>query len=143
MGVSVRWVYPDTNVLIYLIENRLGLSSRVRARIYPEHGDFPVLVFSELTRMECRVQPLRTGQEMVLTAYDKLFGNAAYRTVGLDKQAFELATQLRAQHNLKTPDALHLAAAIASGCHEFWTHDQHLAAAAQNRLQVVSFGSHP
>lgn len=141
MGVSIRLVYPDTNVLIYLIENRLGLSPSVRARMYPEYGEFPVLIFSELTRMECRVQPLRTGNEAVLTAYDKLFGNAAYRTVGLARQTFELATQLRAQHNLKTADALHLATAICAGCNEFWTHDNRLAQVAQSHLQLVTFGS--
>lgn len=141
MGVSVRLVYPDTNVLIYLIENRLGLSAGVRARIYPEQGEFPVLVFSELSRMECRVQPLRAGNDAVLTAYDKLFGNAAYRTLSLDKQTFELATQLRAQHKLKTPDALHLATAICAGCDEFWTHDNRLAQVAQSHLQLVTFGS--
>ena len=36
---------------------------------------------------------------------------------------FELAATLRARHDLKTPDALHLAAAIHHGCDELWTND--------------------
>ena len=36
----------------------------------------------------------------------------------------------RVQHGLKTPDALHLAAALHHGCTEFWTNDDRLRAAA-------------
>lgn len=143
MGMNLPLVYPDTNVLVYLIENRLALSSSVRAQMYPAHDPMPVLVFSELTRMECLVQPMRSGDDVVLTAYEKLFGNAAYRMAGFTRQTFELATQLRVQHRLKTPDALHLAAAITSGCNEFWTNDHRLAQAAQGHLQLVTFGSNP
>lgn len=50
-----------------------------------------------------------------------------------------MATQLRAQHDLKTPDAIHLTAAIHTSCDEFWTHDQRLAQAAKGRLQIVNF----
>lgn len=139
----MRLVYPDTNLLIYLIEDRLGLARKVRPLLYPLHEELPVLVFSELTRMECRVQPLRAGDAGVLTAYEKLFTNRAYRFAPFDRQSFDIATQLRAEHGLKTPDALHLAVAICAGCSEFWTNDQRLAKAAQNRLQIVTFESTP
>lgn len=139
----MRLVYPDTNVLIYLIENRLGHANKVRAHIYPTYEEFPVLVFSELTRLECLVQPMRTGDSHVLAAYEILFSNCDYRFSPLDRQSFEIATQLRVQHGLKTPDALHLAAAIHAGCNEFWTNDQRLAKAAQGRLQIVTFESTP
>ncbi len=52
---------------------------------------------------------------------------------------FDLATELRAQHGLKTPDALHLAAALRAGCDEFWTNDEHLAKAAAGRIGIVVF----
>lgn len=53
---------------------------------------------------------------------------------------FDLATELRARHGLKTPDALHLAAAIACGCNELWTNDGRLTRATDNRIRVVTFG---
>lgn len=139
----MRLVYPDTNVLIYLIENRLGLARKVRARLYPTYDAFPVLVFSELTRMECLVHPVRTGDSFVLAAYEKLFANADYRFSSFDRPCFDLAIKLRAEQGLKTPDAMHLAAAIQAGCDEFWTNDQRLANAAQGHLQIVTFESTP
>ena len=36
------------------------------------------------------------------------------------------------------PDALHLAAAIASGCEEPWANDERLIRAADGRIRVVS-----
>ena len=36
---------------------------------------------------------------------------------------FGLAAHIRADHGLKTPDAIHLAAALESGCAELWTND--------------------
>jgi len=136
-------VYPDTNVLIYLVENRMGLTAKIRLSLYPADGELPKLVFSELTRMECRVQPLRTGDFAVLDAYEQLFTNRAYRFASFDRPIFDLATQLRTDYGLKTPDALHLAVAIGAGCTEFWTHDRRLAKAAQNRLKIVTFEGAP
>ncbi len=48
----------------------------------------------------------------------------------------DLASRLRIDHRIKTPDALHLAAALVAGCAQFWTNDAHLAKAADNSLEV-------
>ena len=56
----------------------------------------------------------------------------------MDRAVFEIATRLRADHGLKTPDALHLASALHAGCDEFWTHDQRLQRAAQDRIAVIT-----
>ena len=54
-------------------------------------------------------------------------------------ETFDLATELRGLHGTKTPDALHLAAAILGGCQEFWTNDHRLTAAARNRIELKVF----
>ena len=55
---------------------------------------------------------------------------------------FAQALGLRAQHGLKTPDALHLATALHHGCTEFWTNDDRLKSAADtlavNVLQATT-----
>lgn len=137
----MKLIYPDTNILIYLIENRQGYSSKVRDCMFPTHGEIPVLVFSELTRMECRVHPLRTKDFLILKAYDMLFSNRLYHFTELTRETFEIATRLRTEYNLKTPDALHLAAAIHANCDEFWTNDYRLAKAAENHIEIIPFGA--
>lgn len=101
-------------------------------------GHAPTLVFTELTRLECRVKPLKTGNTLQLAGYERIFAMPSYRFVPLNKAVFDLATELRAQHGLKTPDALHLAAAISAGCDEFWTNDLRLTQAAQGRIRTIS-----
>jgi predicted nucleic acid-binding protein len=39
---------------------------------------------------------------------------------------FRKAAEIRAQHNFKSPDALHLAAAVLSACDVFLTNDAQL-----------------
>jgi predicted nucleic acid-binding protein len=135
----MKLVYPDTNILIYLIENRQGYAHKIRHRMYPMYEELPIFVFSELTRMECRVHPLRTQNEPILKAYDMLFSNSLYRFSALTRETFDIATRLRTEYNLKTPDALHLAVAIHTNCDEFWTNDYHLAKAAENHIEIIPF----
>lgn len=132
-------VYPDSCVLIYLLEAREPWASQVRQRLHPATGAAPTLVFSDLTRLECRMQPIKTGDLARLAVFDQLFRTDGYQTCPLDRPVFDLATRLRAEHGLKTPDALHLAAALHAGCTEFWTHDQRLLRAAQGRISVIHF----
>jgi uncharacterized protein len=73
--------------------------------------------------MECCVKPLKTGNQSLLAGFDKIFTTHGYYFEPMTRPVFDLATQLRAQHGLKTPDAIHLAAAIHAGCDEFWTND--------------------
>lgn len=61
----------------------------------------------------------------------------------MSQAVFEQATELRAQHRLSTPDALHLAAAIDAGCEEFWTNDRRLECAAAGRIEVIVFTDEP
>ena len=141
MGVTVVSAYPDACVLIYLMDKQSQLAEVIAQRVLPAQDIPPSLVFTELTRLECRILPLKTGNQAQLVVYDQLFASHGNRFQAMNRQVFELATQLRAEHGLKTADALHLAAAISAGCDEFWTNDHRLAKAAQDRLQIVSFES--
>lgn len=44
-----------------------------------------------------------------------------------------------AKHQLKTPDALHLAAALYAACDEFWTEDKQLKTLASHFLKIVDW----
>ena len=57
----------------------------------------------------------------------------------MNRDVFDMATKLRADSSLKTPDALHLATAILAGCSQFWTNDKKLVKAADKSLTVMDW----
>jgi predicted nucleic acid-binding protein len=89
---------------------------------------------SELVRLESRLQTLRDQREDLLSIYDNDFERC--KMVPCDRALFDLASRLRIEHRIKTPDALHLAAALIAECDQFWTNDNHLAKAAGDKLEV-------
>lgn len=131
--------YLDACVAIYYVEHHPTLYPRVKAAMFRPGNEDVTPVFSDLTRMECRVLPLRQQDHQLLGRYDSFFGLPDSGHVAMDTTVFDFATELRARHGLKTPDALHLAAAILSGCDEFWTRDARLAQAAAGRIALVPF----
>lgn len=137
----MRRIYCDACVLIYRVEGTLPWALQaieVRMQEVARHG--LELCVTELLRLECRVGPLMQGDNNLLARYDELFDRAELRWQPLTREVFDLAGQLRVQHRLKTPDALHLGAAIIAGCHEFWTHDRRLGRAGAGLIDVVDIG---
>ena len=129
-------VYPDTCMVIYAVEQHPELWPRLRDTWLCSAR--PSFAVSELTRLECRVGPFRQGDNTLLARYERFFSTPGLLWVTPSRRVFDLATELRARHRLKTPDALHLAAAIAAGCEEFWTNDHRLDAAATGYLRPVT-----
>jgi len=134
----MRKVYLDACVVIYLVERHRDYADTLRQRLFTSSGLPAVkLVLSEVVRMECRIKPVREGEQDLVARYDAFFATAGLVWVPMDRAVFDRATGLRADHRLRTPDALHLAAVMEAGCEEFWTHDSRLAVAARNRLEVI------
>jgi uncharacterized protein len=129
-------VYLDSCIVIYLIQGPESLSGTVRGALRPDEIDLQVLCISDLTRLECRVWPVREGDEELLAQFDGFFSSQDVERLAIQTDTFDLATELRARHGTKTPDALHLATAILGGCDEFWTNDRRLTAAAAGRLSL-------
>jgi len=126
-------IYLDSAPVIYLVENVVPWEPAVRAFLAGEAIQPRV---SALTLMECRVEPIREGNNALLEDYDEFFASLGF-LLPLDARVFEKATQLRARHNFKTPDALHLAAAIEGGCQIFLTNDTQLAHCTEIRIEVI------
>lgn len=132
-------VYLDACVAIDYIEQHPVFYPPIRAALFSAEGESAVPVFSDLTRLECRLAPLRQGDTALLARYDALFSLPDCGYAPLDSATFDLATELRAREGIKTPDALYLAAALQSGCGEFWTRDFRLAKAGADRIGMVVF----
>ena len=127
-------IHLDACKIIDLVEGVPNLQRRLREAIRGR-----TLVSTELARLESRVGALCEQRTPHLATYRQLFEDCEMQP--MDRAVFDLATDLRVRHRLKTPDALHLAAALHSGCGEFWTNDERLMAAAQSHLEIVNFSN--
>ena len=131
-----RRVYLDSCVVIYLIEGEEVLSRAVRSALQSDFGFGIEACVSPLTRLECRVRPLREDQPELLRHYDRFFSSRGLRWGRLTRGVMDLATSLRARHRIKTPDAIHLAVAATLGSDEFWTNDHRLSSGLDLRLSI-------
>jgi len=129
-------VYLDSCIVIYLVQAPDPIRDAVRQALDPPGGPAPQVCISALTRLECRVWPLREDATELLAEFDRFFASRELRRARLTGAVFDLATELRARYGVKTPDALHLAAAITWDCDEFWTNDQRLPRAIEERIAV-------
>lgn len=132
----MRCIYWDSCIVIYRIQAVVPWSSNIAKNLEPI--ETARLFFTNLTRLECRVMPIRESDSGLLALYDRFFARPDVTKIPLTNAVYDLATDLRARQRIKTPDALHLAAAITAGCDEFWTNDRDLEKAAEGRLRVVA-----
>lgn len=132
-------LYLDACIVIYLVERHPIHESQIRSELSARSGI--QLCWTDLTRMETRLKPLRENNHLLLAHFDHFFGGPLAEHLFMGRAVFDRATALRAEHGLKTPDALHLAAAIEGECEEFWTNDRRLERASADAIRVVSFSA--
>ncbi len=128
-------IYLDAVSIIYLVEN---VEPYVQTVIDRLNKPGTIQLCSELTRLECRVKPLRDGKEALLTAFDSYFTNIIHTVIPLSRQTLDQATKLRADYGFKTPDAIHLAAAITAKCDIFLTNDYQLHKCNEIKVEIVA-----
>ena len=126
-------VYLDTSCFIYLVEGATASRGAVEAhlRALPAESG---LMTSRLTRLECRVKPLRERDDVLLARYDAALASRNVRMLELSEPVVERATELRARYGFRTPDALHLAAALDAA---FVTGDAALARCTELAVTIV------
>ncbi|MBC6436300.1 type II toxin-antitoxin system VapC family toxin [Nostoc sp. HG1] len=117
----------DTAPLIYFIEenpNYLDVTDAFFEAMF--RGEFSV-VTSVLTITEVLVYPLRQGNTALAQQYREiLFNSQGLTAIEVFPDIAENAAQLRADYNLRTPDAIQMATAIRGGASFFLTNDARL-----------------
>ncbi len=117
-------VYVDANSVIYFVEQiepfrttRLPLWAALNA------GQARV-VTSELPLLEVLVKPVRDANAPLVSLYrGVVLGTPGLSCVPVERTTLERAVLVRAGHNLTTPDAIHAATALETGCVMFVTND--------------------
>jgi uncharacterized protein len=131
-------VYCDSMILIYYLDHIGPFQDRVASRLASLRAAGDQIVVSDLTRLECRVMPIRLGDTFVLAKYDNFFALPDVRYVPLTTAVFDRATDLRATRQFRTADALHLAAAIEARCDVFLTNDIRIGNVSGITVEVLS-----
>lgn len=131
-------LYLDANIIIFGHEASEPLKQLVVQRLVdwcqqPEHE----LVTSILSRLECRVIPLRNSDWSLLAEYDEFFSFGGLELLGISSAIVDQATVLRAKYGFTSPDAIHLASAIQAGAALFLTGDLALRKCAEIAVEVV------
>lgn len=131
-------LYFDTAPLIYYVERNKRYFEPMDAIVEHIESHSLTCVSSVITLTEVLIHPIREGAAEIEQKYrDILTQNAILRLIPVTIQIAELAARLRVNHNLRTPDALHLAAAIISGCGVFLTNDKGLKRVENIRVLVL------
>jgi uncharacterized protein len=105
-------VYLDSVIVIYCVEGLPPFQARAQAHIASLRAAGDHLAFSDLTRLECRVKPIKLANATLLADFDKFFAAVDLIKVPITPAVFDQATLIRAAYNFKLGDSLHLAAAI-------------------------------
>ena len=131
-------VYLDTCCLIYTIERHTDFFPILAPLWAASQSASISIVCSKLTILECLVGPLKAKDVELVAAYETAFGAGDLRLCEVAEEILRDAAQLRATHNLKTPDAIHAATALSASAVSFITNDPHFERVAGLNVQVIS-----
>ena len=82
-----------------------------------------MVVTSTVTLLEVLVHPLRSNNRELATEYRDILLNSKLMTLEVSNDIAEQAAQLRAAHNIRTPDAIQISTALNAGATHFFTND--------------------
>jgi predicted nucleic acid-binding protein len=121
---GVQRLYTETAPLIYYVEENPSYVAKMDA-IIEAIEDRPIeAVSSVITLTEVLTRPAKLGNTRLEREYrDILLHSGGFRLLTITARIAESAAALRARYNLRTPDALHVAAAIDVRCDAFLTND--------------------
>ncbi len=121
---AVQRLHIEAAPLIYYVEENPIYIARMDAIIdwlenNPVEGISSVIILTEVL-----THPIKTGNLLLVQRYRDILENSEdFRLSPINDLIANLAAQLRAHYNLRTPDVLHVATAIESKCDAFLTND--------------------
>lgn len=129
----------DTAPIIYYIEEHptyLPILAPIFAQV--DAGSLTA-VTSTITVAEVSVMPLRQNRPDLQIQYlDLLLHSVNFATVPIDPDIAQTGASLRANHNIRLPDALQIAAAMLAGADAFLTNDHALKRITGIKVIVLS-----
>ena len=128
----------DTSIFIYHLEAKPAYFDMTDEIFAWLERSPRTAVTSSLTMTELLVQPYRTRNLALVNQYYGLlstFPNLEW--VAPDLAIADAAARIRADHNLRTPDALQVATSIRSGATALLTNDMDLSRVSQIEVAIL------
>jgi predicted nucleic acid-binding protein len=117
-------VYIDSDIIIYSVETHPAYWPTLQPLWAAARAGALSIVSSELALMETLIGPLRSGDTVLLTAYEQVFQSPEVRLLPVSQAVLREGARLRAASSaLRTPDAVHAATATIAGCTMFLSND--------------------
>lgn len=134
-----RRIGLDSNLLIYFVEAHASYGVLARKVFESIESGRSVAVCSTLSLLEVLVQPYRTQNDPIINRFYGLLTTYPHiHWVGLSIEVADLGARLRAEYELKTPDAVLLATALYSHATGFIGNDSKLRRVKELEVLVLS-----
>ena len=117
-------VTVDSAPIIYFLEDHSKLAARF-APVFDAAAQGALSIFvSTITVAEVVAGPLKAGNEILAAQYcEALRGSKNWEIIPVTEEIAILAARIRAIRNLRLPDAIQVATAVATGSVALVTHD--------------------
>lgn len=122
-----RLIGIDTSTLIYLLEEHPTHATKAR-RLFEriEKGSLKA-IFSIVGMIELLTGVKKKGKKDLAQDYKLLLSHLPnFDIYSIDETIVDVASDLRVKYGIRTPDAIHMATAIAKGAALFVTNDRAL-----------------
>lgn len=133
-----RTVFVDTDVLIYHLQNH-ATYGKIVSPVLETIGDLQLRGFtSAVVLCELFTKPHLVGDRELLQRCRRCVQETAtFETLPITTEVAEAGAILRAEYNLRTPDALNVAAARVAGVETFVTNDHRMRRVATPAVLIV------
>lgn len=135
-------VFLDSNIFIYLIEDRGVLGKRAAELLERLSMRRDEVITSVLTLGEVLTKPIRENRNDLAELYEQALNSPGIETLAFDRGAARTYARIRMDKTIKAPDAIQLAVAAVSKCDLFVTNDQRLNKKVIPGIQFISALEH-
>ncbi|MBZ0275420.1 MAG: type II toxin-antitoxin system VapC family toxin [Anaerolineae bacterium] len=135
---NVRKLGVETAPYIYYVENHPVYADKVDSVFQIVEAKVVEIHTSVITLTEILMKPIQANNQSLIDTYRELLtGTDFIHLTAITPEIAERAAHLRARYNIRTPDALHIAAAITAECNAFLTNDLALKRVTEIRVIVL------
>ena len=131
-------VFFDTNLFIYLLEDKGERGARVNALVQRLSERHDELLTSVLTLGEVLVKPFAANEEAWPSRYETLLNTPGVSLLPFDRSCARIYAKLREDRSVKAPDAVQLSCAANARCDLFITNDDRLSRKVVPGIQFIA-----